>query len=191
MSPYQIESVEPIDAGAAGGGAHHNCKARAWFFGHGLHFVHQRLLRLLNNVSTADLQIGLQINRQTPGDAVGVSLSKSWTQEATGAETIKVPIVTGGNGGIDIASLEYRAERDARVVIDDLFHPEANEELEKEISAYGGSSYGLQADVEKPDDLQPLADATLAKYGRLDVMVSNAGIGTSPSILSVTMGPSH
>ena len=159
--------------------------------GHGLHFEHQRLLKLLNNASIADLLIDLQINRQPPGDSVDISLSKSWPQEATGVETIKVPIITGGNGGIDKASLEYRAERDARVVNDDLSHHEDTEELEKEIGAYGGSSYGPQADAREPDDLQGLVHANLAKYGRLEVMVNNAGIGSSPSILSVTNGPSH
>ena len=98
----------------------------------------------------------------------------------------KVAIVTGGNSGIGKSIVEYLAELGAKVVIDYRSHPEATEELEREIGAYGGSSYGVQADVGKLDDLQRLVDATVAKYGRLDVMVNNAGIETRTSILDTT-----
>lgn len=98
----------------------------------------------------------------------------------------KVAIVTGGNSGIGKSIVEYLAELGAKVVIDYRSHPEATEELEREIGAYGGCSFGVQADVGKLDDLQRLVDATVAKYGRLDVMVNNAGIETRTSILSTT-----
>ena len=98
----------------------------------------------------------------------------------------KVAIVTGGNSGIGKAIVENLAELGAKVVIDYRSHPEATEDLEREIGAYGGSSYGVQADVSKLDDLQRLVDATVAKYGRLDVMVNNAGIETRTSILTTT-----
>jgi len=98
----------------------------------------------------------------------------------------KVAIVTGGNSGIGKSIVEYLAELGAKVVIDYRSHPEATEELEREIGAYGGSSYGVQADVGKLDDLQRLVDAAVAKYGRLDVMVNNAGIETRTSILDTT-----
>lgn len=45
--------------------------------------------------------------------------------------------------------------------------------------------------MDKLYDLQNLVNATVAKYGRLDVIVNNAGIETRTSILSVTLGPSH
>jgi glucose 1-dehydrogenase len=98
----------------------------------------------------------------------------------------KVAIVTGGNSGIGKAIVEVLAELGARVVIDYRSHPEATEELEREIGTYGGSSYGVQADVANLDDLQRLVEATVAKYGRLDVMVNNAGIETRTSILDTT-----
>ncbi|MEB3335385.1 MAG: glucose 1-dehydrogenase [Cyanobacteriota bacterium] len=98
----------------------------------------------------------------------------------------KVAIVTGGNSGIGKAIVEVLAELGARVVIDYRSHPEATEELEREIGTYGGSSYGVQADVAKLDDLRRLVEATVAKYGRLDIMVNNAGIETRTSILDTT-----
>ena len=98
----------------------------------------------------------------------------------------KVVIVTGGNSGIGKSIVEILAELGAKVVIDYRSHPEATEELEREIGAYGGSSFGVQADVSKLDDLQNLVNAAVAKYGRLDVMVNNAGIETRTSILDTT-----
>lgn len=98
----------------------------------------------------------------------------------------KVAIVTGGNSGIGKAIVEYLAELGAQVVIDYRSHPEATEELEREIGAYGGSSFGVHADVSKLDDLQRLIDAAVAQYGRIDVMVNNAGVETRTSILDTT-----
>ena len=98
----------------------------------------------------------------------------------------KVAIVTGGNSGIGRSIVEVLAEQGAKVVIDYRSHPEATEELEREIGSYGGSSFGVQADVSRLDDLQRLVDAAVAKYGRLDVMVNNAGIETRTSILDTT-----
>ncbi len=98
----------------------------------------------------------------------------------------KVAIVTGGNSGIGKAIVQYLAELGAQVVIDYRSHPEATEELEREIGSYGGSSFGVQADVSKLDDLQRLIDAAVAQYGRIDVMVNNAGVETRTSVLDTT-----
>ena len=98
----------------------------------------------------------------------------------------KVAIVTGGNSGIGKAIVQYLAELGAQVVIDFRSHPEATEELEREIGAYGGCSFGVQADVSKLDDIQRLVDAAVAQYGRIDVMVNNAGVETRTSILDTT-----
>ncbi|MEB3277164.1 MAG: SDR family NAD(P)-dependent oxidoreductase, partial [Cyanobacteriota bacterium] len=98
----------------------------------------------------------------------------------------KVAIVTGGNSGIGKSIVECLAQLGAKVVIDYRSHPEATEELEQEIGAFGGSSFGVQADVSKLDDLQRLIQAAVDRYGRLDVMVNNAGIETRTSILDTT-----
>jgi len=98
----------------------------------------------------------------------------------------KVAIVTGGNSGIGKSIVEYLAELGAKVVIDYRSHPEATEALEEEIGAYGGSSFGVQADVGKLEDLQRLVDTAVSKYGKLDIMVNNAGIETRTSILDTT-----
>ena len=98
----------------------------------------------------------------------------------------KVIIVTGGNSGIGKSIVEEVARLGARVVIDYRSHPEATEAIEEEIGELGGSCIGVQADVGKLEDLQRLVQAAVERYGRLDVMVNNAGIETRTSILDTT-----
>ena len=98
----------------------------------------------------------------------------------------KVIIVTGGNSGIGRSIVEEVARLGAKVVIDYRSHPEATEALEEEIGELGGSCIGVQADVGKLEDLQRLVQEAVERYGRLDVMVNNAGIETRTSILTTT-----
>ena len=72
------------------------------------------------------------------------------------------------------------------MVIDYRSQPEAAEELKREIGAYGGCRYDVQANITNLDELQYLIDAAVQKYGRLDVIVNNAGIDTLTSVLSTT-----
>ncbi len=98
----------------------------------------------------------------------------------------KVAIVTGGNSGIGQAIVLELAGQGASVVIDYVAHPEATEALEREICKLGNQSVGVEADVSKLADLQKLIDAAVGKFGRLDIMVNNAGIETRTSVLDTT-----
>ena len=98
----------------------------------------------------------------------------------------KVAIVTGGNSGIGQAIVLELAERGANIVIDYVAHPEATEALERQVAALGDQSIGVDADVSKLADLKKLIDAAVARFGRLDIMVNNAGIETRTSILDTT-----
>jgi glucose 1-dehydrogenase len=98
----------------------------------------------------------------------------------------KVIIVTGGNSGIGKAIVETIGRLGAKVVIDYRSHPEATEAIEEEIGELGGTCIGVQADVSKLEDLQRLINEAVGRYGRLDVMVNNAGIETRTSILDTT-----
>ena len=98
----------------------------------------------------------------------------------------KVAIVTGGNSGIGKAIVLELARQDASVVIDYVAHPEATEALEQQIARLGNQSIGVSADVSKLADLQRLVDAAVRKFGRLDIMVNNAGIETRSSVLDTT-----
>ncbi len=98
----------------------------------------------------------------------------------------KVAIVTGGNSGIGKAVVLALAEAGAKVVIDYVANEAATEELEKQIAALGESAVGVEADVSKVADLQRLIAAAVEAFGRVDIMVNNAGIETRTSILTTT-----
>jgi glucose 1-dehydrogenase len=78
------------------------------------------------------------------------------------------------------------AKQGAKVAIDYIAHPQATEVLEQQLAAMGDQAIGVQADVSKVADLQKLIDATVKTFGRLDVMVNNAGIETRTSVLDTT-----
>lgn len=105
---------------------------------------------------------------------------------ATGGLHGKVAIVTGGNSGIGKAIAMALADAGANLVIDWISHPEATEEVERQIHALGDQVIGVQADVSKVDDLQSLIDQAVAAFGQVDVMVNNAGIETRTSVLDTT-----
>src|SRR5713101_6067352 len=98
----------------------------------------------------------------------------------------KVAIVTGGNSGIGRAIVLELARQGASIVIDYLFHPEATETLEQQITKLGSPSIGVEADVSKLADLRKLVDAAVSRFGRVDIMVNNAGIETRTSVLDTT-----
>ena len=100
--------------------------------------------------------------------------------------TGKVAIVTGGNSGIGKAVVLALAEAGANIVIDYVANEQATEDLEKQVAALGDQSIGVEADVSKVEDLERLVKAAVDAFGRLDVMVNNAGVETRTSILDTT-----
>jgi glucose 1-dehydrogenase len=98
----------------------------------------------------------------------------------------KVAIVTGGNSGIGMAIVLELARQGANIVIDYVAHPETEIELEKQVRALGDCAIGVKADVSQVTDLQKLIDAAVNQFGRLDIMVNNAGIETRTSVLTTT-----
>lgn len=98
----------------------------------------------------------------------------------------KVAVVTGGNSGIGKAVVLALADAGANLVIDYVANPEATEQLEKRVAALGDRAIGVDADVSKVADLQMLVDKTVESFGRLDIMVNNAGIETRTSVLDTT-----
>jgi glucose 1-dehydrogenase len=98
----------------------------------------------------------------------------------------KVAIVTGGNSGIGKAVVLALAGAGANVVIDYVSNPAATEELERQVEALGDQAIGVEADVSKVEDLQRLVDSAVTTFGRLDIMVNNAGVETRTSVLDTT-----
>jgi NAD(P)-dependent dehydrogenase (short-subunit alcohol dehydrogenase family) len=84
----------------------------------------------------------------------------------------RVAIVTGGAQGIGKAIADKLSEEGASVVIADI-----NEEGAKAAAGgLAGDGLGIRADVSDPGDVQAMVDATLERFGRVDVLVNNAAI---------------
>jgi glucose 1-dehydrogenase len=98
----------------------------------------------------------------------------------------KVAIVTGGNSGIGKAVVLGLAAAGANIVIDYVADEQATEDLEKQVVALGDRAIGVEADVSKVADLERLIAEAVKAFGRLDIMVNNAGIETRTSVLDTT-----
>ncbi len=98
----------------------------------------------------------------------------------------KVAVVTGGSSGIGRSIVLELARQGASVVIDYDAHPDAAQSVIAEVTALGAKAIAAKADVGKPAEIQALVDAGVAKFGRLDIMVNNAGIETRTSVLDTT-----
>jgi glucose 1-dehydrogenase len=98
----------------------------------------------------------------------------------------RVCVVTGGNSGIGKAIVMALASQGASIVIDWIADEQATEAVEASVRALGDQVLGVEADVSKLDDLERLVAATVKAFGRLDVMVNNAGVETRTSILDTT-----
>ena len=98
----------------------------------------------------------------------------------------KSVVVTGGNSGIGEAIVLAAAAEGANVVIDYVAHPEETTALIAKVEAAGGHAVGVQADVSQAADLHKMVQTAVDSYGRLDVLINNAGIETRTSLLETT-----
>ena len=98
----------------------------------------------------------------------------------------KVVLVTGASKGIGAAVAQHLAEAGASVVVNYSGSQQAAEDVVSSIRQAGGQAIALQADVSRPDDVKRLFDETIAQYGRIDVLVNNAGIMITKPIKDTT-----
>lgn len=92
----------------------------------------------------------------------------------------KVAIVTGGASGIGLATVKKLLANGAYVVLADV-----SQKLEEVTRNLGDENHvlGIYTDVSKEEDVQNMINKTIEKFGHLDYMVSNAGIGGSANLL--------
>lgn len=88
----------------------------------------------------------------------------------------KVAIVTGAASGIGQAISVKFASEGAAVAVDFVGKPGTADETLQKITAAGGRSVAVQADVSDPVQVQNLIDQAVSAFGRIDILVNNAGI---------------
>lgn len=89
----------------------------------------------------------------------------------------KVAIITGGSSGIGLATAKKFIAEGAKVVIADI-----NQETGKKVAEEIGADF-IKTDVSKSEEVQSLIEKTVEKYGKLDIMVNNAGVAVMGSAL--------
>ena len=87
----------------------------------------------------------------------------------------KVALITGGASGMGRSEATIFAREGARVVVGDVLEADGREVAEK-IAAAGGQARFVKLDVTSETDWQQAVNTTVASFGKLDVLVNNAGI---------------
>ncbi len=88
----------------------------------------------------------------------------------------RVSLVTGASRGIGRATALALAAAGSKVVVNYANSSTAAEEVVQEITAVGGEAIALRANVSQPGEVDNLISETLQKFGRIDVVINNAGI---------------
>jgi NADP-dependent 3-hydroxy acid dehydrogenase YdfG len=87
----------------------------------------------------------------------------------------KVVVITGASSGIGEATARLLAQQGAHLILG-ARRVERLQQLCLEIQAAGGSAHYQAVDVTQPSEVQALVDFALEQYGRVDVMINNAGV---------------
>ena len=93
--------------------------------------------------------------------------------------TTPVVLITGGITGIGRAAALAFAQQHARVVVSGR-RDDQGQALVAELRALGAEAEFIRADVRHEDDVRTLVDKTVARFGRLDIAVNNAGTEGKP-----------
>ena len=89
----------------------------------------------------------------------------------------KVAIISGGAHGMGAVEARLFAQEGAKVVIGDIME-EAGRQVEAEIAEAGGEAMFVRLDVTNEAEWQNAVDQAVARFGKLDVLVNNAGISS-------------
>ena len=98
----------------------------------------------------------------------------------------KVILVTGSSRGIGAAIAQSLAEAGAKVIVNYAGGKAEADQTVAAIKAAGGEAIALQADVSKPAEVTALFDRAIEHYGRIDVLVNNAGIMITKLLKDIT-----
>jgi NAD(P)-dependent dehydrogenase (short-subunit alcohol dehydrogenase family) len=97
----------------------------------------------------------------------------------------KIALITGGGSGIGRATSMLFAKEGASVAVADWVEDNAKA-VAAEITKNGGQAIALKADVSKAADAERMVAETLQRFGRLDILYNNAGIGFARPLHQMT-----
>jgi 3-oxoacyl-[acyl-carrier protein] reductase len=97
----------------------------------------------------------------------------------------RVAIVTGSAQGLGKAMVERLASDGVKVVITDVNEEKINLAVE-ELTSKGYDVFGAKCDVTNRDEIRALGEKVIEKYGKLDIIVNNAGITKDSSFKKMT-----
>jgi 3-oxoacyl-[acyl-carrier protein] reductase len=98
----------------------------------------------------------------------------------------RVAIVTGGAGGIGQATARAIGSKGARVALADL-RLEAAAEAARQLRSEGLAVEPFQVDVGNEGSIRAMVDAVLGKWGRIDILINNAGVESSKPFLDIAL----
>ncbi|KAI6244273.1 Short-chain dehydrogenase/reductase SDR [Aphelenchoides fujianensis] len=98
----------------------------------------------------------------------------------------RVAIVTGAGGGLGRAHALYLASQGAKVVVNDLTQAAADR-VAAEIAAAGGAAIGVAASVTDEAAVTDMVEQVVARWGRVDILISNAGILRDKSFAKMSL----
>jgi 3-oxoacyl-[acyl-carrier protein] reductase len=99
----------------------------------------------------------------------------------------QVAVVTGASRGIGRATALALAAEGARVVVNYASSSTAADTVVEDITALGADAIALQADVAKPEQVDALFNKVMDHWGRIDVLVNNAGIARDTLLLRMKL----
>ena len=98
----------------------------------------------------------------------------------------KVALISGGARGIGESAGRLFAREGAKVVVGDILEAEGRA-VEAELRAAGGDAFYMRLDVTDEADWELAVSRTIERFGRLDVLVNNAGVGVQSRIEDTTV----
>ena len=88
----------------------------------------------------------------------------------------KIVLITGASGGLGAEIAHAFAKAGAKVIVHYAGRKEPADKVVADIKSGGGDAFAIQADVRKSAEIKNLFDASVAQYGKIDIVVNNAGI---------------
>ena len=102
------------------------------------------------------------------------------------AQIQRAAVVTGGSLGIGAAIARRLGRAGFAIVIDYHAHPAPAQAIQQEIEQSGGKALAVQSDMSQITDIQKLIQACVDTFGRIDVLVNNAGIEKPTPFFDIT-----